>query len=376
MMESSNTNIKFSSGRECYPGTSDRVCIVTGKIDPICSALQLIFDALSTSTHPRADEILGSLTNFKMLLSNIASGMVIGKSGSTIKSLKAEFGVKLQVSSKDENALPERMLTISGDKDDVLRVIERVLHHTVGDPESSKWKKLTRYTMSPGLKSGASVSSSYPQHQHSMASQHSGIGLTSSASLHANPQVQAMLAAQTAAALGYGSSASLTPSNSDSGAQFLAFLQQQAQVQQHQNSFLSSQKEKDPSMASGGSYNQSQMSYAYAQSLSAPSSYYSKYNAVIVDGVNLQVPGATVSTMEMAIPEVMVSTVASNQIISDVKQSTGVRLELSGKGEYIPGSYNRKLTIVGPILSVQAAHMIFMQKVVKDQERFRKQGLI
>lgn len=371
-MESSNANIKFSSGRECYPGTSDRVCIITGKIDTICNALQLIFDALSTSTHPRGEEISGALTNFKMLLSNIASGMVIGKSGSTIKSLKAEFGVKLQVSSKDENALPERMLTINGNKEDVLRVIERVLQHTVGDPESSKWKKLTRYTMSPGLKTGASVSASYSQHQHSMASA-GGIGLTSSASLHSNPQVQAMLAAQTAAALGYGSSASLTPSNSDSGAQFLAFLQQQAQVQQHQNSFLSSQKEKEPS---GGMYNQTQMSYAYAQSLSTPSSYYSKYNAVMVDGVNLQVPGATVSTMEMAIPEVMVSTIASGQIVSDVKQSTGVRLELSGKGEYIPGSYNRKLTIVGPILSVQAAHMIFMQKVIKEQERFRKQGLI
>lgn len=371
MMESSNTVIKFSSGRECYPGTASRVCIITGKIDGISTALQLIFSALTNSTHPRAEEILDSLSNFKMLLSNIASGMVIGKSGSTIKSLKTEFGVKLQVSSKDDNSLPERVLTVSGDKDNVVRVIERILFHTIGDPEAARWKKLTKYNMSPGMKGGASGSSSYPQHHHSMSSS-AGIGLTSSASLPPNPQMQAMLAAQTAAALGYGTSAAVTPSNSDSSAQFLAFLQQQAHHQQP-NSFMN---DKDSSLSSTNLYNQSQMSYAYAQSLSAPSPYYSKYNAVMVDGVNLQVPGAAVSTLEMAIPEVMVMSVASPQIIADVKHSTSVRIEMSGKGEYIPGSYNRKLTIIGPILPVQAAHLIFTQKVIKEQERFRKQGLI
>ena len=30
-------------------------------------------------------------------------------------------------------------------------------------------------------------------------------------------------------------------------------------------------------------------------------------------------------------------------------QSTGARIQLSMKGDYIPGTYNRKLTIAGPI---------------------------
>ena len=37
--------------------------------------------------------------------------------------------------------------------------------------------------------------------------------------------------------------------------------------------------------------------------------------------------------------------------------------------------YNRKLTIAGPILSVQAAQMVILQKIIKEQEAFRKQGL-
>lgn len=361
MMADTGTIIKFSPGRECYPGTSERVCIVTGRIEAISNALQVIFDTLLATSHPRAEEIVESLTNFKMLVSNIASGMVIGKSGSTIKGLKSEFGVNLQVSSKDENSLPERTLTITGDRQNVLKVISRILTHTIGDPESSKWKRLTRY--SKGVTSQASTTAN--------SSFSGGIGMPSR-SLTQSPQ--AIMSAQTnslgqsAASLGYGAAAAM-PNNSDTASQFLAFLQQQQQQAQVQSMLSAFQNQKD-------SFSQAQLSYAYAQSLAGASSYYSKYNPVMVDGVNLQVPGGTVSTMEMAIPEVMATTVANAQMISDVKQSTGVRIELTGKGEYIPGTYNRKLTLVGPILSVQAAHMIFTQKIIMEQERFQKQGLL
>ncbi len=358
LMAETVTVIKFSPGRECYPGTSERVCIVTGKIEAITHALQVVFDTLVGTTHPRGEEILESLTNFKMLVSNIASGMIIGKSGSTIKALKNEFGVNLQVSSKDENSLPERTLTITGERHNVLGVISRILQHTIGDPEASKWKRLTRYGKSSTPQGSAnSISNS--------------IGLPPSRTLTQSPQgimaAQSNSLAQSAASLCYGAAA--MPNNSDAASQFLAFLQQQQQQAQAQSVFTAFQNQKDP-------FPQAQLSYAYSQSLAGVSSYYSKYNPVMVDGVNLQVPGATVSTMEMAVPEVMTSAIANSQIIMDIKQSTGVRIELTGKGEYIPGTYNRKLTIIGPILSVQSAHMIFMQKIIMEQERFQKQGLL
>lgn len=363
LMADTGTNIKFSPGRECYPGTSERVCIITGKIEAISSALQAVFETLVSTSHPRAEEIAESLTNFKMLVSNIASGMVIGKSGSTIKALKNECGVNLQVSSKDENSLPERTLTITGERQNVLKVISKILTHTSGDPEASKWKRLTRYNKSstPQVSSSASASA--------FASAISG--LPPSRSLTQSPQgimaAQANSLTHSAASLGYGAAAAM-PNSSETAVQFLALLQQQQQAQA-QSIFSALQSQKD-------SFTQAQLSYAYAQSLAGASSYYSKYNPVMVDGVNLQVPGGTVSTMEMAIPEIMTGSVAGAQVISDIKQSTGVRIELTGKGEYIPGTYNRKLTIVGPILSVQSAHMIFMQKILVEQERYQKQGLL
>ena len=89
-------------------------------------------------------------------------------------------------------------------------------------------------------------------------------------------------------------------------------------------------------------------------------------------------PGATLATFEIAIPEIMITSVvgAGSKLITDLMQSTGARIQLSMKGDYIPGTYNRKLTIAGPILSVQAAQMVILQKIIKEQEAFRKQGLI
>ncbi len=120
------------------------------------------------------------------------------------------------------------------------------------------------------------------------------------------------------------------------------------------------------------------MSYAYAQSLVNNSSYYNQFQPVMVDGVNLTVPGATVSTYEIAIPEMMVSAVAGadNKLLGDLMQTTGARVQLSGKGEFIPGTYNRKMTVTGPILSVQSAHMIVLQKLLKEQENYQKHGML
>ena len=120
------------------------------------------------------------------------------------------------------------------------------------------------------------------------------------------------------------------------------------------------------------------LTYMYAQSLMSNSAYFSRYTPVMVDGVNLTVPGATLATFEIAVPEVMVSAVLGPgaKLISDLIQTTGTRVQLSSKGDYIPGTYNRKLTISGPVLSVQSAHLMVMQNIVREQEAFRKQGLV
>jgi RNA-binding protein Nova len=354
-MESTNTVIKFSPGRELYPGTNDRVCLITGTIIDICEALRLIFATMMQSTHAKSDDLAESMKHFKMIVSNIASGMVIGKSGHTIKSIQLECGVKMQITNKDENALPERTLTVDGETDAILKAIEKILSHTTDDPDAGKWRRLvaySNYSISPSQSATMSSSSSH--------------GLSSGKSGHGAPSSLAHSA--------YGAS------SSDPTAAFMSLIaQHQQQQQQHQHQAYSAYSHMPSHGSSGGSsFNQALMSYAYAQSLLNNSSYYNQFQPVMVDGVNLTVPGATVSTYEIAIPEVMVSAIAGsdNKLLADLMQTTGARVQLSGKGEFIPGTYNRKMTVTGPILSVQSAHMIIMQKLLKEQESYQKHGML
>lgn len=355
LMETTNTVIKFSPGREPYPGTGDRVCLITGSVADICEALRLVFATMLQSTHAKSDELVESMKHFKMIVSNIASGMVIGKSGHTIKSIQLECGVKMQITNKDENSLPERTLTVDGETDAILKACEKILTHTMEDPDAGKWRRLmiySNYSISPSASSTSTSS-------HGMGSSKSGHGgILPSSHGHS----------------AYGSS------SSDPTAAFMSLIaqHQQQQQQQHQHAYSAYSSHLPTHSGGGSSFNQALMSYAYAQSLLNNSSYYNQFQPVMVDGVNLTVPGATVSTYEIAVPEVMVSAVAGsdNKLLADLMQTTGARVQLSGKGEFIPGTYNRKMTVTGPILSVQSAHMIILQKLLKEQENYQKHGML
>ena len=382
LMHESNTVIKFSPGRELYPGTTDRVCVIIGSIPDICKTLEQIFSLLIGSSHVRSDELQDSLRHFRMLISNISSGMVIGKSGQTIKSIQSDCGVKIQITNKDDTSLPERTLTVDGATEAIIKAVQRILEHTSGDPDSNKWKRLlsySGYTASP-------TSSSKSSHTQSTTSNHGAHSSMMPPSSSSNAQQSSAMAA--VAALGYSSAAAAAQAAnnlSDPTTAFLSLLQQQQQHQQHQQQQqqqslygFGANATQTNSSASVSLYTQALMSHAYSQSLMATSTPYSHFNPVMIDGVNLMVPGATLCTFEIALPEVMVTTVmgVSGKLITDLTQTTGARVQLSGKGEYIPGTYNRKLTITGPILSVQAAHMVVTQKILKEQEMFMKQGLI
>jgi len=347
MMDTTNTVIKFSPGRELYPGTAERICVIIGAIPDICIALRRIFSKISDPSHTRAEEIQEYMKHFRMLISNIAAGMVIGKLGQTIKSIQQECGVKIQISSKDESSLPERSLSILGDSDAIVSAVRLILEQTKDDPDAHKWKKLLSYNAYSSGVHPKSYSPSTP----------TGGGHSSSAS----PGL-GMVASSGSSMASFGG----TPTQDYSTSNFLNMLQQQ--------SYAAMGSATNPS---GASFNQALLSYAYAQSLMT-SSYFGQFNPVMVDGVNLSVPGATLATFEIAIPEIMITSVvgAGSKLITDLMQSTGARIQLSMKGDYIPGTYNRKLTIAGPILSVQAAQMVILQKIIKEQEAFRKQGLI
>ena len=355
LMNLTQTNVKFSPGRELYPGTQERVCIITGQIPNIVAAVRGILEKIRNSDSTYDHDAGKSL---KMLVSNIASGMVIGKLGGTVKMIQQDYNVRIQITNKEETrGLPERtMIIMADDPEYILSAFQNILERIIGDPEAEKWRRLVSY---------------------------SGYNLT--------PPISNVLSQP--------SSASSIITSSSQGMDYSSFLQAFLQSHQAQSGFQSGSF---PHLHSGGGgslgignflqgtssslsessgqtgLTNAMLTYMYSQSLTSGSGYFSRYPPMMIDGVNLSVPGATLATFEVAIPEVMINAVLGTglKVISDIMQSTGTRLQLSSKGDYIPGTYNRKLTITGPILSVQAAHLTVMQNLVREQEAFRKQGLI
>ena len=301
-----------------------------------------------------------------MLVSNIAAGMVIGKSGQTIKSLQEENEVKIQISKKDDtSALPERILTITATGTEyILRALGPILELTRNDPDVPKWKKLISYANYPAPSRIPS-----PATSSAVNSFGGGMGSAGMFNTHAMSNFpSAVMAGSTGA----------TSADYSNPAGFMSMFQHPAYAAFASSSMAQQAAQAAQQNTAGASLNAALLSYSYAQSLMTNSSYLGHVNPVMVDGVNLMVPGATLCTFEVAVPEIMISSVIGPgaKLLTDLMQATSTRIMLSGKGEYIPGTYNRKLTIIGPILSVQAAQMVVVQKIMKEQEVYRKQGLV
>ncbi len=345
LMHQTETNVKFSPGRELYPGTQDRVCVVSGQTSNISTAVKGIMEKIKSSATNHDQECTRSL---KMLVSNIASGMVIGKSGSTVRMIQQDCGVRIQISNKEEGrGLPERTMTISADNlECILSAFQNILERIIGDPESEKWRRLVSYSGHTPHASLPTSSSSIP-------------------TIPSNPQGAVADYSPFQAFLNPAHQSFTPPANSS------LFPLMGAGVGSSSNFLRSGSTNSTSAMLSNP-----MLSHIYSQSLLSTGS--SRFPPVMIDGVNLSEAGATLATYEVAIPEVMVTAIfgAGLKQIADIMTFSGSRLQLSSKGDFIPGTYNRKLTIVGPVLSVQTACFIVMQNIVKEQDSFRKQGLI
>ena len=336
LMARTNTNIKFSPGRELYPNTQDRVCCIIGSVHNIVSAIKNIFEKISSSETVYDQEILKTV---KMIISNVASGIIIGKSGTTIKTIQQNYNVRIQLTNKDENrGLPERTMTITADDSESLfDAFQDILIRLLHDTESDKWKKVLSYSNYTVTNPSASSTSSTP----------SLTNTTSSTVTDYSVLLQSMLQQK--------------PLHSVNG----SLYQQQQQLA-------------SSSSATEGNLTQAMFAYLYSQSLMSNSSYFTRYAPVMIDGVNFSIPGSTLATFEVAVPEVMINSVLGigGKVLTELMHATGARMQVSGAGDYIPGTYNRKLTITGPILAVQSAHLAVMQNIIRDVETYRKQGLV
>lgn len=125
LQKDAGARVKMSKASEFYPGTTERVCLISGPIDGILKINDFFMENFSS-------------TSIKILVPNSTAGMIIGKGGSYIKQIKEESGAYVQISQKcTDLSLPERCVTIVGELDNIRKACAMILSKIVEDVGSA-----------------------------------------------------------------------------------------------------------------------------------------------------------------------------------------------------------------------------------------------
>ncbi|PRW61288.1 RNA-binding Nova-2-like isoform X1 isoform B [Chlorella sorokiniana] len=171
--------IQLSKANEYFPGTTERTLLVTGRLKQVVAALGLILAKLlregvaplsprskaaaglrsaagsSVSGGPGSEEgessgeEVGSGTQAPRLLVRLLvpqplCGVIIGKSGATIRNYATDTGTVIRVTSGEAAQLPtsHRIVTIAGEKEGVLKAIALMVLRQAEDPKFSLYGEL------------------------------------------------------------------------------------------------------------------------------------------------------------------------------------------------------------------------------------------
>ncbi|XP_027104895.1 protein BTR1-like isoform X3 [Coffea arabica] len=124
----SGARIQLSRNFEFFPGTSDRIVMVSGLIDDVLKAVDLILSKLLDEFYVEEG---GEDPRFKvrLVVPNGCCGGIIGKGGSIIKSLIEDSHAGIKISPLDNSypGLYDRLVTVNGTLREQMRAIELIL---------------------------------------------------------------------------------------------------------------------------------------------------------------------------------------------------------------------------------------------------------
>ena len=312
LQEQTGAKLKLSSANEFYPGTSERVVVILGELHQILAMLDLITEKIRSELPGRG----GGSSNpercnmIKLIIPNSTAGMVIGKGGCFIRGITEETGAKLQISHKDLEISVERVITITGEPEQVKAAAAAVVTKCQDDPEHGvntnlNYSSYARNT--PGSSGGASTSMAGALGNLSTLL---GLGTSNHDSSNANLLAQASMLASNSLGSNPLSSNPLATANPLSAMLGMQHL--------------------------GGT---------------------SPGNAI-----------TTTATYEMSVPDHLVGIILGKggKTLNEFMQFSNAVITISHKGEFITGTTNRKVVITGDPTSVQTAYFLISQKIMQE----------
>ncbi|CAN8257174.1 unnamed protein product [Cochlearia groenlandica] len=136
----SGARIQLSRNQEFFPGTTDRIIMISGSVNEVVNGLELILDKLHSEIHAEDGNDVETRRRIRLVVPNSSCGGIIGKGGATIKSFIEESKAGIKISPLDNTyyGLSDRLVTLSGTSEEQMRAIDLILAKLTEDDHYSQ----------------------------------------------------------------------------------------------------------------------------------------------------------------------------------------------------------------------------------------------
>ncbi|XP_032818481.1 RNA-binding protein Nova-1-like [Petromyzon marinus] len=393
LQKDSGATIKLSKSKDFYPGTTERVALIQGAPDSLngvhCFIADKIREMPTASGKSEAISVLQPQTTVnpdrmkqaKILVPNSTAGLIIGKGGATVKAIMEASGSWVQLSQKPEGInLQERVITVSGEAEQNQKAIELILQKIQEDPQSSSCLNISYCNLSGPVANSNPTGSPYANSAEMLPGSAMAAGLLGQTNLatvaafptlvsgfNGNDLVAISSALNTLASYGYNlNPLGLGVSPAGATGMLAAAASSSNPAAAAAANLLASYASEVAGVGPGsahfplGGLSASALTNGYFASSPLTA------GAILTAEKSSE---ANKDMIEIAVPENLVGAILGKggKTLVEYQELTGARIQISKKGEFIPGTRNRKVTITGTTASTHAAQYLITQRITYEQ---------
>ena len=129
--------MKLSPGRTYFPGTQDRLVVISGRLESVLSATREVIEKIRMATiveeNRRDPSTVGNVDiSLKVVVPNSAVSCIIGRGGEVVREINKTTGALIRASERFQG-LHERMVQISGSPQEVSSAAAEVVQRIQSD---------------------------------------------------------------------------------------------------------------------------------------------------------------------------------------------------------------------------------------------------
>uniref|UniRef100_A0A3P9LBY0 K Homology domain-containing protein n=1 Tax=Oryzias latipes TaxID=8090 RepID=A0A3P9LBY0_ORYLA len=404
LQKETGATIKLSKSKDFYPGTTERVCLIQGTVEALNGVHDFIAEKvreMPQSTQktepvsilqPQTTVNPDRVKQAKLIVPNSTAGLIIGKGGATVKAVMEQSGAWVQLSQKPEGInLQERVVTISGEPEQNRKAVEIIIQKIQEDPQSSSCLNISYSNITGPVANSNPTGSPYANSTEVMPAAAAAAAATASSllgqaglagvgafpttmsSLSGNDLLAITSALNTLASYGYNTNSLGLGLNPAAASGVLAAVAANANPAAAAAANLLASYASDASTsaahsaASLGGFSLGSL----AAATGATNGYLSAASPLVASSLlaTEKLAEGAKEVVEIAVPENLVGAILGKggKTLVEYQELTGARIQISKKGEFIPGTRNRKVTITGSQAATQAAQYLISQRITYEQ---------